>query len=91
MLATGGEDGALHLWNVSQQQLARINTTQHDVVRLIYFLSKDRPPAAQHLYQTPQIDKTSSAFLCHPDEKPRVRGAKPLHLRRMPAARQRYF
>ena len=43
-LATGGKDGALHLWNVSEQQLARINTTQHDVVRLIYFLSKERPP-----------------------------------------------
>ena len=44
MLATGGEDGALRLWNVSEQQLTRINTTQRDVVRLIYFLSKDRPP-----------------------------------------------
>ena len=44
MLATGGGDGTLHLWNVSAQQLARIDTTQHDVVRLIYFLSKERPP-----------------------------------------------
>ncbi len=65
MLATGGEDGNLHLWNVSEQQLARINTTQHDVVRLIYFLSKERPPhrgistklhrlvkQAQHFYAT---------------------------------------
>ena len=44
MLATGAGDGTLHLWNVSAQQLARIDTTQHDVVRLIYFLSKERPP-----------------------------------------------
>ena len=64
-LATGDEDGDLHLWNVSEQQLARINTTQHDVVRLIYFLSKERPPQrgisnklnrlirqAQHFYAT---------------------------------------
>ena len=43
MLASGGEDGQLRLWDVSTQQLARIDTTQHDVVRLIYFLSKDRP------------------------------------------------
>ena len=43
-LATGGEDGALRLWNVSEQQLARIDTTQHDTVRIIYFLSKERPP-----------------------------------------------
>lgn len=64
-LATGGDDETLRLWNVSQQQLARIETTQHDVVRLIYFLSKDRPPQrgistklnrlirqAQHFYAT---------------------------------------
>ncbi len=43
MLATGGEDEILRLWDVSAQQLARIDTTQHDVVRLIYFLSKERP------------------------------------------------
>lgn len=65
MLAIGGEDETLLLWNVSEQQLARIDTTQHDVVRLIYFLSKDRPPQrgistklhrlirqAQHFYAT---------------------------------------
>ncbi len=65
MLATGGKDGDLRLWNVSEQQLARIDTTQHDVVRLIYFLSKERPPQrdistklhrltrqAQHFYAT---------------------------------------
>ena len=43
MLATGGNDEVLRLWDVSEQQLARIDTTQHDVVRLIYFLSKERP------------------------------------------------
>ncbi len=44
MLATGGKDEKLRLWNVSAQQLARADTAQHDVVRLIYFLSKERPP-----------------------------------------------
>ena len=44
MLASGGEDGQLRLWNISTQQLARVDTTQHDIVRLIYFFSKDRPP-----------------------------------------------
>ncbi len=65
MLATGSGDGDLHLWNVSEQRFAPINTTQHDVVRLIYFLSKERPPQrgisnklhrsirqAQHFYAT---------------------------------------
>lgn len=64
-LATGGKDEKLRLWNISDQQLAKIDTTQHDVVRLIYFLSKDRPPQrgisnklnklirqAQHFYAT---------------------------------------
>ncbi|RKU19334.1 hypothetical protein C6503_07710 [Candidatus Poribacteria bacterium] len=44
MLAAGGEDEKLRLWNVSEQQLVRIDTTQHDIIRLIYFLSKERPP-----------------------------------------------
>lgn len=44
ILATGGDDEILRLWDVSEQQLERIDTTQHDVVRLIYFLSKERPP-----------------------------------------------
>ena len=44
MLATGGDDETLRLWNVSTQQLARIDTSHRDIVRLIYFLSKDRPP-----------------------------------------------
>lgn len=65
MLATAGKDETLRLWNVSEQQLARINTTQHDVVQPIYFLSKERPPQrgistklhrltrqAQHFYAT---------------------------------------
>lgn len=41
-LAAGGKDEKLRLWNVSKQQFAKIDT--HDVVRVIYFLSKDRPP-----------------------------------------------
>ena len=44
MLATGGKDERLRLWDVSAQQLARIDTAQRDGVRLIYFLSKERPP-----------------------------------------------
>lgn len=44
MLATGGDDETLRLWNVSTQQLARIDTSHRDIVRLICFLSKDRPP-----------------------------------------------
>lgn len=44
MLATGGDDETLRLWNVSTQQLARIDTSHRDIVRLIYFLSKDHPP-----------------------------------------------
>ncbi|MYK96732.1 hypothetical protein F4009_22510 [Candidatus Poribacteria bacterium] len=40
----GGKNGILSVWDISEQQLARIDTTQHDVVRLIYFLSKERPP-----------------------------------------------
>ena len=44
MLATGGKDERLRLWDVSAQQLARIDTAQRDVVRLIYFLSKERLP-----------------------------------------------
>ena len=43
-LAAGGKYKKLHLWNVSKQQLEKIDTSDHDVVRLIYFLSKDRPP-----------------------------------------------
>ena len=44
MLATGGKDERLRLWDVSAQQLARIDTAHRDVVRLIYFLSKERLP-----------------------------------------------
>ena len=43
-LACGGKDEMLRLWNTSEQQLAKIDTDQRDVVRLIYFLSKERPP-----------------------------------------------
>ena len=61
----GGKNGILSVWDISEQQLAKIDTTQHDVVRLIYFLSKERPPQrgmstklhrltrrAQHFYAT---------------------------------------
>ncbi len=64
-LAAGGKDERLRLWNVSKQQLAKRDTTQHDSVRLIYFLSKEHPPQhgistkfhrlvkqAQHFYAT---------------------------------------
>ncbi len=64
-LAGGGRNGMLSVWNISEQQLARIDTTQHDVVRLIYFFSKEHPPQrgistklnkltrqAQHFYAT---------------------------------------
>ena len=44
MLASGGKDERLHLWNVSKQQLAKMDTSDHDIVRLIYFLSKERSP-----------------------------------------------
>ncbi len=44
ILASGGGDETLRLWDVSAQQLAKIDTTQHDTVRLIYFLSKESPP-----------------------------------------------
>ena len=43
-LAAGGKDGKLHLWNVTQQQLEKIDTAERGVVRLIYFLSQERPP-----------------------------------------------
>ena len=61
----GGKNGILSVWNISEQQLAKIDTTQHDSVRLIYFLSKEHPPQhgiatkfhrlvkqAQHFYAT---------------------------------------
>ena len=64
-LAAGGKDERLRLWNISKQQLAKIDTSHRDIVRLIYFLSKDRPPQhgvstkfhrlvkqAQHFYAT---------------------------------------
>lgn len=44
ILASGGGDETLRLWDVSAQQLAKIDTTRHDTVRLIYFLSKESPP-----------------------------------------------
>ena len=43
-LAGGSKDGMLSVWNISEQQLAKSDTTQCDVVRLIYFLSKERSP-----------------------------------------------
>ncbi|MDE0018351.1 MAG: M12 family metallo-peptidase [Candidatus Poribacteria bacterium] len=43
-LAAGGKDERLRLWNIAKQQLAKIDTSHRDIVRLIYFLSKDRPP-----------------------------------------------
>ncbi len=61
----GGKNGMLSVWDISAQQLAKSDTTQHDGVRLIYFLSKERPPQrgistkfhrsikqAQHFYAT---------------------------------------
>lgn len=64
-LAGGDKNGMLSVWDISEQQLAKIDTTQHDVVRLIYFLSNEHPPQrgisiklhrlikqAQHFYQT---------------------------------------
>lgn len=40
----GGKNGILSVWNISEQQLAKSDTIQHDNVRLIYFFSKERPP-----------------------------------------------
>ncbi len=40
----GGKNGILSVWNISEQQLAKSDITQHDSVRLIYFLSKEHPP-----------------------------------------------
>ena len=61
----GGKNGILSVWDISEQQLAKSDTTQHDSVRLIYFLSKGHPPQhgistkfhrlvkqAQHFYAT---------------------------------------
>lgn len=44
ILAGGGRDETLRLWDVSAQQLARMDTTQQDMVRLIYFLSRESAP-----------------------------------------------
>ena len=61
----GSKNGILSVWDISEQQLAKSDTTQHDSVRLIYFLSKEHPPQhgistkfhrlakqAQHFYAT---------------------------------------
>lgn len=43
-IAAGGKDEKLYLWNISKQQMEKIDTSNRDIVRLIYFLSKDRSP-----------------------------------------------
>ena len=43
ILATGGHDGILRLWELTPQQL-ELATIQNDVVRLIYRLPKDKEP-----------------------------------------------
>ncbi|MCY3740647.1 MAG: M12 family metallo-peptidase [Candidatus Poribacteria bacterium] len=62
MLASGGKDETLRLWNVSAQQLTRIDTTQHDVVRLIYFLSKERPPQRSIIVKLDRLIRQAQRF-----------------------------
>ncbi len=43
MIATAGEEGILHLWEFTPQQLEH-TTTPADVIRIIYLLPKDKEP-----------------------------------------------
>ena len=43
MLVTGGWNGILQIWQLSPQHL-KLSTTPSDIVRLIYFLPKDKEP-----------------------------------------------
>ncbi len=54
LLATGDEDGFVRVWELTQSQLD-ITKVRYDVVRLIYYLPKDKEPA-QNITQ--KIDKT---------------------------------
>ena len=53
ILATGGEDGILRLWELTPQQL-KSAPTPPDVVRLIYHLPKDKEPTPN---VTEKLDK----------------------------------
>ena len=52
----------LSVWDISEQQLAKIDTTRHDVVRLIYFLSNEHPPQRGISIKLHRLIKTSPAF-----------------------------
>jgi hypothetical protein len=54
LLATGDKDGFVRVWELTQSQLD-ITKVRYDVVRLIYYLPKDKEPA-QNITQ--KIDKT---------------------------------
>ena len=61
-LAAGGKDGKLHLWSVTQQQLEKIDTAERDVVRLIYFLSQERPPQRGIAVKLDRLIKQTQRF-----------------------------
>ncbi len=54
LLATGGKDGIVRVWELTQSQLNLANV-RNDVVRLIYYLPKDKEPSPNI---TQKIDKT---------------------------------
>ena len=54
LLATGGKDGIVRVWKLTQSQLDLAND-KNDVVRLIYYLPKDKEPSPNI---TQKIDKT---------------------------------
>ena len=54
LLATGGKDGVVRVWELTQSQLD-LAKVRNDVVRLIYYLPKDKEPSPNI---TQKIDKT---------------------------------
>ncbi|MDE0483016.1 MAG: hypothetical protein OXI67_10595 [Candidatus Poribacteria bacterium] len=54
LLATGGKDGFVRVWELTQSQL-NLDKVRNDVVRLIYYLPKDKEPSPNI---TQKIDKT---------------------------------
>ena len=54
LLATGGKDGTVRVWDLTKRQLD-LTKVRNDVVRLIYYLPKDKEPSPNI---TQKIDKT---------------------------------